>query len=93
MDEVMDVGEQTECFRGKELEIETALREALTNAIIHGYRTEQRQMVRLSVSCHQDREIEMVVRNTGNGFDPRSVLDPTVHQNLRATHGRGFFLI
>jgi len=28
-DEVLELGEQTECFKGKELKIETALREAL----------------------------------------------------------------
>jgi serine/threonine-protein kinase RsbW len=94
MDEVMDVGEQTECFKGKELEIETALREALANAIVHGCKNDERQSVEVSVSCDRDREVEMVVRDSGCGFDPKSIRDPTtVHQNLHATHGRGLFLI
>jgi serine/threonine-protein kinase RsbW len=93
MDQVMELGQETECFAGKELEIETALREALANAIVHGCKSDERQTVQLSVSCHQDREIEMVVRNPGNGFDPRSVPDPTVHQNIYEPHGRGLFLI
>jgi serine/threonine-protein kinase RsbW len=93
MDQVMELGEETECFAGKELEIETALREALANAIVHGCKNDERQTVQLSVSCHQDREIEMVVRNPGGGFDPRSVPDPTVRQTIYEPHGRGLFLI
>jgi serine/threonine-protein kinase RsbW len=93
MDQVMELGVETECFAGKELEIETALREALANAVVHGCKSDEHQTVQLSVSCHQDREIEMVVRNPGNGFDPRSVPDPTVHENIFEPHGRGLFLI
>ena len=93
MDQVMEVGEQTECFKGKELEIETALREALANAVIHGCNSDERRSVQVSVSCDRDCAVEMVVRDSGCGFDPKSIPDPTVHQNLHATHGRGLFLI
>jgi serine/threonine-protein kinase RsbW len=93
MNAVMEVGEQTDCFKGKELEIETALREALANAIVHGCRNDECQSVQVSVSCDQDHEIEMVVRDSGPGFDSKSIPDPTTHQNLHATCGRGLFLI
>src|SRR5262249_57094374 len=93
VDEVMEVGEETECFRGKELEIETALREALANAIIHGCNNDHRESVQIRVSCDRDREVKMVVRDSGWGFDRRSIPNPTASQNLRATHGRGLFLI
>ena len=92
-DQVMELGEETECFAGRELAIETALREALANAILHGCQNDERQTVQLSVACHQDLEIEMVVRNPGQGFDPKSVSDPTACQNLYEPHGRGLFLI
>jgi serine/threonine-protein kinase RsbW len=93
MDAVLEVGERTECFKGKELEIETALREALANAVIHGGKYGDRQSVQVSVCCYRNHEVEMVVRDSGSGFDPKSVPDPTVRQNLHATHGRGLFLI
>ena len=93
MDEVLEVGERTEYFKGKELEIETALREALANAVIHGGKNDERQRVQISVSCDRNHEVRMVVRDSGYGFDPKSVPDPTVRQNLHATHGRGLFLI
>jgi serine/threonine-protein kinase RsbW len=93
MDRVLEVGEWTECFKGKELEIETALREALANAIIHGGKGDEQQWVQVSVSCHPNHEVQMVVRDSGCGFDPTSVPDPPVRQNLLAPHGRGLFLI
>jgi len=93
MDRVLEVGEWTECFKGKELEIETALREALSNAILHGGKSDERQWVQVSVSCYRNHEVQMVVRDSGFGFDPTYVPDPTACQNLHATYGRGLFLI
>jgi anti-sigma regulatory factor (Ser/Thr protein kinase) len=88
-----ELGEETECFAGREMAIETALREALANAIVHGCKNDEQQTVQLSVACRQDLEIEMVVRNPGHGFDPKSVPNPTARQNLYEPHGRGLFLI
>ena len=93
MAQLMELAHETECFAGKELEIETALREALANAIIHGCKNDERQTIQLSVACDEDREVQMVVRNPGTGFDPTSVPDPTVDENIYETHGRGLYLI
>ena len=93
MDQLMELAEETECFVGKEMQIETALREALANAIVHGCKNDDRHTVQLSVACGEDHEIEMVVRGPGSGFDPNSVPDPTTSQNIYETHGRGLYLI
>jgi len=91
--QLMELAEETECFLGKELEVETALREALANAIVHGCENDGRQTIQLSVACDEDYEIEIVVRNPGAGFDPKSIPDPTAQQNLYETHGRGLYLM
>jgi serine/threonine-protein kinase RsbW len=93
MDQLMELAEETECFVGKEMQIETALREALANAIVHGCKNDDRHTVQLSVACDEDHEIQMVVRGPGSGFDPNSVPDPTTNQNMYETHGRGLYLI
>jgi serine/threonine-protein kinase RsbW len=93
MDQLMELAEETECFVGKEMQIETALREALANAIVHGCKNDDRHTVQLSVACDEDHEIQMVVRGPGSGFDPNSVPDPTMNQNMYETHGRGLYLI
>jgi serine/threonine-protein kinase RsbW len=93
MDQLMELAEETECFVGKEMQIETALREALANAIVHGCKNDDRHTIQLSVACDEDHEIQMVVRGPGSGFDPNSVPDPTINQNMYETHGRGLYLI
>jgi len=93
VDQVMELGQETACFSGKEMEIETALREALANAIVHGCENDGRQTIQLAVSCDEDLEIEMVVRNPGSGFDPKSVPNPTLSNNIYNSHGRGVYLI
>ena len=93
MDQVMELGEETECFAGREMAIETALREALANAIVHGCKNDEQQTVQLSVACHQDLEIEMVVRNPGHGLIQNQFLTPRPARILIRLHGRGLFLI
>jgi serine/threonine-protein kinase RsbW len=78
---------------GKEFEIEMALREALANAILHGCKSDPAKKVECSVTADRDRGILIVVRDPGQGFDPRSVPMPTDQSNLVSDHGRGIYLI
>ena len=73
--------------------IELALQEALANAVIHGNRSSSAKTVRICVAVQEDRGILLVVKDSGSGFDPTTLPDPSAQQNLLATHGRGFFLI
>ena len=83
-----------------EFAIETALREALANAILHGCRNDAAQLVECSVSYGARGEIRMVVRDPGPGFDPASVpasgaeqaqrlLDPALPANEMIGRYRG----
>ncbi len=81
------------CVRGEEEFVELALREALSNAIIHGNRLDARKLVRVCCRCEGGNGVFIVVRDHGNGFDPRKVPDPLAFENLRAEHGRGIHLM
>ncbi|HUK88402.1 MAG TPA: ATP-binding protein, partial [Terriglobales bacterium] len=82
-----------ECAKGKEMEIETALREALANAIIHGCENDPTRRVQCCVACDEGRGMLIVVRDPGAGFDPAQVPSPVVGENVFSSHGRGIFLI
>jgi serine/threonine-protein kinase RsbW len=82
-----------ECSRGKEFEIETALREALANAVRHGCGDDPTKEVEACVACDESRGMLIVVRDPGPGFDPRAIPSPTVGQNVFRAHGRGIYLI
>ena len=81
------------CAEGKEFEIETALREALANAILHGCGNDPSKQVECSVTCDESRGMLIVVRDPGPGFDPAAVASPLHGQNVFESHGRGIYLI
>ena len=81
------------CGCGKEFEVETALREALANAIIHGCENDARKSVQCTVACDDERGMLIVVRDPGAGFDLHQLPNPTRAENLFADHGRGIFII
>ncbi|HCX79209.1 MAG: anti-sigma F factor [Eubacteriales bacterium] len=49
-------------------EIKTAVSEAVTNAIIHGYRDRSGEVV-IACSLRQDNSLEVIVKDTGTGID------------------------
>lgn len=90
---VMAMASQMQCASGKELEIETALREALANAITHGCCNDPSQTIHCCVACDEEHGILIVVSDPGNGYDPLAVASPVVGENIFSSHGRGIFLI
>jgi serine/threonine-protein kinase RsbW len=93
VEQVMTEARGMECSRGKEFEIETALREALANAIRHGCRNDASKKVEVCVACDETRGMLIIVRDPGPGFDPGGIPSPTLGQNVFRHHGRGIYLI
>ena len=79
--------------KSKELAIETALREALANAIKHGCCGDSTKFVQCSVVFEDDHSVLIVVSDPGPGFDPGLLPDPTEDEHLHKNHGRGIYLI
>ena len=59
----MEMARRLECASGKEFEIETALREALANAILHGCKNDPTKKVQCCVGCDEDRGMLIIVRD------------------------------
>lgn len=78
---------------GSEVDIEIALREALTNAIVHGNHENAEKRVYVASRCSQDGEVLVTIRDVGQGFDSRLVPDPTAPENRLSAHGRGIYLM
>jgi serine/threonine-protein kinase RsbW len=90
---VLQIASQMKCAEGKEFEIETALREALANAIRHGCAGHPERVVECTVMCDEARGMLIVVKDPGPGFDPEKVASPLRGENLFSHHGRGIYLI
>jgi len=93
VEQIMGVARGMECARGKEFEIETSVREALSNAIRHGCGNDETKQVEIVVACDEAKGMLVVVRDPGPGFDPGGVPSPTSGQNIFRHHGRGIYLI
>ncbi len=90
---VLKIVREMQCAHGKEFEVETALREALANAITHGCKGDPRKRVECCAACDEAHGLLIVVRDPGAGFDPASLPSPTIGQNVYSEHGRGIYLI
>jgi serine/threonine-protein kinase RsbW len=78
---------------GSEANIEMALHEALTNAVVHGNHEDPYKLVHVACRCSIDGQVSITIRDQGQGFDTRAVPDPTTTENLLSTHGRGIYLM
>lgn len=72
--------------------IDMAVREAITNAIVHGNKEDDAKQVEVSFAC-APHAVEIEIKDQGEGFDPARVPDPTAAENLLKTSGRGNFLM
>jgi serine/threonine-protein kinase RsbW len=70
----------------------TAVREAVTNAVIHGNRERPGTGVEVSFELFADA-IRITVKDEGEGFDPESLPDPVSKEHLLDASGRGVFLM
>jgi len=93
VDGVLALMKAMKCGCGKEFEVETSLREALANAIIHGCENDVRKNVQCTVACDEEHGMLIVVRDPGAGFDMKALPNPTHAENIYADHGRGIFMI
>ena len=72
--------------------VDMAVREAVTNAVLHGNRRDESRAVELEVQVQGDA-LSISVRDRGEGFDPGSIPDPTDPQNLLKASGRGILFM
>jgi serine/threonine-protein kinase RsbW len=72
--------------------IPLACDEAITNAIIHGNRSNPDKKVNIQVYVSPNR-FRMRVRDEGEGFDVQRVADPTQGEALLRPSGRGVYLM
>ena len=78
---------------GSEIDIETALREALANAVVHGNSEDPGKQVYVECRCYTDGEVSISVRDEGPGFDTSILPDPTSPEGRLLEHGRGIYLM
>ena len=72
--------------------IDMAVREAVTNAVLHGNRQDETKTVDVTLKSSPDA-VEISVHDQGAGFNPDDVPDPTAAENILKSSGRGIFFM
>jgi serine/threonine-protein kinase RsbW len=72
--------------------IDMAVREAVTNAVVHGNRQDENKTVEVTLKSSPDA-VEISVHDQGTGFNPKAVPDPTADENILKASGRGIFFM
>ncbi|MFQ5752447.1 MAG: ATP-binding protein [bacterium] len=70
----------------------TVLSEAVTNAMVHGNKSDPDKKVFAEAWITPEKLI-FKISDEGKGFDYRKLPDPTKSENLKKTHGRGLYLV
>lgn len=69
-----------------------SITEAVNNAILHGNKSDCSKFVVLGTT-RMKKHICFRISDEGQGFDPASIPDPTLPENLECCGGRGVFLM
>ena len=72
--------------------VHLALEEAFINAVKHGNKMDSSKAVKIDYVISPEK-VEITMTDEGHGFDPKSIPDPRVGENLYKTEGRGLLLI
>jgi len=72
--------------------VDMAVREAVTNAVIHGNKLDDAKVIELKLR-NTPAVFEITIHDQGSGFNPNDVPDPTKDENLLRTSGRGIFFM
>jgi serine/threonine-protein kinase RsbW len=89
MEQAQEVGFDADRLR---LNFRVCVTEALANAMLYGNCRDPRKCVRVEAHLSPE-QVSVEVTDEGRGFNPASVLDPTLPANRLRAGGRGLFLI
>ncbi len=92
VDQLMRMIEGSRCLEGNDFAVELALREALSNAVIHGNGMDAHKLVEVHCRCERGKGVWLTIKDQGKGFDPNAIRDVLDSEGLNADHGRGIHL-
>lgn len=93
VDRLMSLIAGSQSVPGEEADVESALREALNNAVVHGNQEDPETKVDIRCRCQPGEEISIVVTDEGKGFDFAKIVRNGIVTDPTCEHGRGIQLM
>lgn len=91
-DAILAAAERSGYSKASRFAIRLAFEEAVTNAFRHGHAQLPDDPIDIEYDIDAERVV-MTISDRGPGFEPETVPDPTLEQNLANPSGRGLMLI
>lgn len=66
--------------------------EAASNSIIHGNKLDPSKKIQISLNIYKDK-VQIIIKDEGKGFNPKSVPNPTAPENIMKESGRGIHIM
>ncbi|MCX7836173.1 MAG: ATP-binding protein [bacterium] len=88
-EKIADLAKLTEDQKGT---LGLIVTEAVNNSIYHGNHCDRNLLVHIQFEILPS-EIIITVKDSGKGFDPTLIPDPTQPENLLKEHGRGWLIL
>ena len=73
-------------------DLSLSVSEAIANAMVHGNKLDPNKDVIVSIIISDD-ELVVSIKDEGEGFDPDTVPDPTMPENIMRDSGRGIHIM
>ena len=73
-------------------DIAISVSELVNNSVNHGNKSDSDKTVSVSIS-KKSNDIEIVITDQGQGFDPQTISNPLDETNLLKDTGRGIFIV
>ncbi len=89
---ILSAAERHGYAKASKFAIKLSLEEAMANAFHHGHRDLPDEPITVEYRV-DGREVRIGVEDKGPGFDPGTIPDPTLDENLEQPTGRGIMLI
>ncbi|MEZ4525249.1 MAG: ATP-binding protein [Desulfobacterales bacterium] len=82
---------ETMGFEDPDTRVWSVMEEGILNAWKHG--NQQNPDKGIAVRWRYGNDFHLIISDEGQGFDPESISDPTLTENITKTSGRGLFMI
>lgn len=93
VDTILGAMERRDFSESSRFAVRLALEETISNAFRHGHaKLPSDTPIRVDYRVDDD-EVEFIIEDQGPGFNPKSVPDPTLDENLELPSGRGLVLM
>ena len=89
---IIKVAEESNLDKEKFNSLALSFSEAASNSLLHGNKMDKSKKVRITVKVNEIK-MTIIIKDEGQGFDIKSVPDPTKPENILKDSGRGIHIM